>query len=361
MSTAVTVHSIGGSVRPAHFDEVLGDMESNIKEKISIPRLSVSGKMFTMIVNGESTVLTKTDPDTGERSNLQFANVVVVAMNPNRSRTFFAKGYVKGENQAPACYSSDGLRPDKDIKAPQSATCAACPKSVKGSKISDNGKETYACDVKKRLAVWPEIMLRNPSLNLPVMQMVLPITSIWDKQNSQNDAEGWFAWDNYVDDLRARGAKYTGEVVTRIKFDDVDQPKLLFKAVRWLDDAEHHQFNEMLAVKGVAKAPDTLKLLNGKMYEEGEAPAAEEQFEQLADKPKAEVDDDDDGFGAAAAAIPAAKAEPEAKPKAEPKAKAAAKPKAEPKQEAAASKPEPDVAAAAPSDALAALAAEWDM
>ena len=171
----------------------------------------------------------------------------------------------------------------------------------------------------------------------------------------------WFAWDNYLDDLRARGVKHSGQVITRIKFDNTEYPKLLFKAVRWLDDAEHHQFNEMLAVKGVAKAPDTLKLLNGKMYEEGEAPAAEEPFEQLADKPKAKVEDDDDGFGAAAAAIPAAKAEPEAKAKAEPKAKAAAKPKVEPKPEAAASKPEPEVAKAAPSDALAALAAEWDM
>src|SRR5512144_215123 len=138
-STQVALNTIGGLARPAHLDEAFGDA-GNIREKASIPSLTIAGKKFTMKVDGEAKVLTKTDADTGELVNLQFVNVVVLDMNPNRSRTFFAKEYVSGENQMPACYSSDGKVPDKEIAQPQAATCAACPKSVKGSKIR-NGKE----------------------------------------------------------------------------------------------------------------------------------------------------------------------------------------------------------------------------
>jgi len=324
MSTAMQVF-MGGAVRPANVAAAF-DGEGNIAEKFSIPRLSIAGKKFAMEIGGETTILTRPDPDTGEKVNLPFVNVVVVNMNPKRSRTYFAKAYVPGENQAPECYSSDGVKPDADCKTPVAATCAACPKSVKGSRIKD-GKEGYACDTKKRLAVWPAAMLSNPSLNIPVLQLLLPITSIWDKQNSQNDAEMWFAWDNYVDDLRARGVKHTGEVVTRIKFDNTEHPKLLFKAVRWLDDAEHAQFNELAAVKAVMDTEDVRKLLHGKMFDPEEAV----EFETA--KP--------------AAAKPAAA--PAEKPKAE-KAKAA-KP---------AEVPKAATPAAAPSATLAALAAEWD-
>lgn len=356
MSTAM-VAFMGGSVRPAHADEVFAE-DANIKEKISIPSMSIAGKKFSMKISGETKVLTKVDTDTGEKVNLQFVNVVVVAMNPNRSRTFFAKAYVSGENQAPACYSSDGKTPDKDVKNPQAATCASCPKSVKGSKISDNGVETYACSSVKRLAIWPEAMLRKPELDIPVMQMVLPMTSIWDKENKQNDAEMWFAWDNYVDDLRTRGVKHTGEVITRIKFDNSEYPKLLFKAVRWLDDAEHAQFNELAAVKSVIDTDYVKRLLHGAMYEAPEDAAPNPDQPKVAAKPKAE---DDDGFEQVAAEKP--KAEPKPEPKAESKAEPkATKPKAQPKPAAAEpSKPAAPVASAAPSDALAALADEWDL
>jgi len=356
-STQVALNAIGGLARPAHLDEAFGDA-GNIREKVSIPSLTIAGKKFTMKVDGDAKVLTKTDTDTGELVNLQFVNVVVLDMNPNRSRTFFAKDYKPGENQMPACYSSDGKVPDKDIAQPQAATCAACPKSVKGSKIRE-GKEGYACDVKKRLAVWPEAMLHNAKLGIPPLQMALPITSIWDKDNTQNDAEGWFAWDNYVSDIRAKGVKHTAEIVTRIKFDNTDHPKTLFKAVRYLDDAEHAQFKEVSAVKevavydksGHATSDDVTKLLFGKMYDPDAAPTPEDVAKPAAIAAPAKAAVEDDGFGevvekSKAEAAPAAKVE---KPKREPKASAAAP-----------SKPAETVATAAPSDALAALAAEWD-
>jgi hypothetical protein len=341
MSTAMQVF-MGGSVRPANVAAAF-DEDSNIKEKISIPSMSIAGKKFAMKVGGETTILTKSDPETGERVNLNFVNVVVVAMNPNRSRTFFAKAYVPGDNQMPACYSSDGAKPDADVKTPVAATCASCPNSVKGSRIRE-GREGYACESKKRLAIWPAAMLSNPELHLPVMQLILPMTSIWDKENKQNDAEMWFAWDNYVDDLRTRGVKHTGEVVTRIKFDNTEHPKLLFKAVRWLDDSEHAQFGELAKVKAVKDTDEVKKLLHGRLYEE---PVAGEAHVAIATPAKVAAEDDDGFSQMAPATVPANPAPPR-------KPRAAATPKATP------TKPEAPVASVGATQSIADLAAEWD-
>lgn len=360
MSTGTGLQTfMGGAVRPANVAAAF-DSEGNIREKLSLPTLSIKGKQFSMKINGETIALTKTDADTGERVNLGFVNVVVVAMNPNRSRTFFAKAYVPGENQMPACYSSDGVKPDTDVKTPVSATCASCPNSVKGSRIKE-GREGYACESKKRLAIWPAAMLSNPELKLPVMQLILPMTSIWDKENKQNDAEMWFAWDNYVDDLRARGVKHTGEVVTRIRFDNTEHPKLLFKAVRWLDDSEHARFGELAAVKGIMNSDDVKKLLFGKMYDE-DAVAVVETAAAAPVPAKPAVSEDDDGFAGAAKAASTAVAEP-AKVADKPKTPKATKAPAEVPAKTPAAEPSKapaPVAAAAPSAALQQLAAQWE-
>lgn len=338
---------MGGAQMPAHVAAAFAE-ESNIKEKVSIPTLSIAGKKFSMKIGGENTVLTKKDADSGETVNLSFVEVVVVDQNPNRSRTFFAKEYVSGENQAPECYSSDGKTPDKDVKTPCAATCASCPNSVKGSRIKQ-GKEGYACETKKRLAVWPSAMLRK-DLNIPPLQLILPITSVWDKENKQNDAEGWFAWDNYVDMLRGMGVTHTGQIITRVKFDNTEHPKLLFKAVRWLDDAEHAQFNEIAKVKALIGTDAVKKLLFGKLYDEDHAPVETAKPAAIA-APK--VEEDDDGFSQAAAPV-VEKPKAELKPKAEKKAEAKA-PAAEP------SKPAPEVKSVTPgTSGLASLAAEWD-
>ncbi|MHB0965330.1 MAG: hypothetical protein ACYC36_02640 [Bellilinea sp.] len=359
---------MGGAQMPAHVAAAFAE-ESNIKDKVSIPTMSISGKKFSMKIGGEINILTKIDPETGEKMNMSFINVVVLDQNPNRSRTYFAKEYVSGENQMPECYSTDGKTPDKDVKTPAAATCASCPNSVKGSKIR-NGKEGYACESKKRLAIWPAAMLQK-DMGLPPMQLILPITSIWDKENKQNDAEGWFAWDNYLENLRNMGVTHTAQIVTRIKFDNTEHPKVLFKAVRWLDDGEHIQFGEIAKVKNIIGSEDVRKLLYGKLYDEDHPPVE-------AAKPAApKQSEDDDGFSQVAAqtadnsAVEAAKkaaaeqaaAEDKAAKKAAADAKKAAEKAAEKAAAVAAaeaSKPAPAVAeVTTATPGLAALAAEW--
>jgi hypothetical protein len=131
--------------------------------------------------------------------------------------------------------------------------------------------------------------------------------------------------------------------------------------VRYLDDSEHAQFKEVSAVKevaiydksGHATSGDVTKLLFGKMYDPDAAITPEDVAKPAAIAAPAKAAVEDDGFGGAAVAE---------KPKAEVAAAAKVeKPKREPKASAAApSKPAETVATAAPSDALAALAAEWD-
>jgi hypothetical protein len=218
---------------PAHLANVFGD-EGNIAPRQSINQLSYRGKVWRRVVAGEETQLTRQSADTGEQEPIPIVQVILLDHNKQRSRSFFEGNYEDGKNSAPRCYSGDGIKPDASVKEPISATCATCPNAVKGSKITENGKQSTLCSPFKRVAVIPSANIGQH----PPMLLKLAQTSIWDKDNPE-EAKGWYAWDNYLDMLRARGAKHTGMVETRIKFDlRVAYPKLLFSAARWLSPEE---------------------------------------------------------------------------------------------------------------------------
>lgn len=86
---------------------------------------------------------------------------------------------------------------------------------MKGSKITDCGTQSTLCAPFKRIAVVPSAQIGKH----PAMLLRLAQTSVWDKDNASNEAQGWYAWDQYLDMLRARGAKHTAAVETRVKFD----------------------------------------------------------------------------------------------------------------------------------------------
>lgn len=216
---------------PAYFAQLPPD-QVNIGPKDTVPSLSFRGKTWRMIVDGDETVVMNSS---GEP--VTSVDVVLLDYIKKRSRVFYAGPYVAGENKKPDCSSLDGERPDADVENPCAATCAACPNSVKGSKITPAGKPSTACGVTKRIAVVPSgptAMVKSPPLLLR-----LPATSIWDKQNQENEAKGFYAWEQYIDMLRQRGCQNVAQVVTRIRFDHrTEYPKLLFAAVRWLTPEE---------------------------------------------------------------------------------------------------------------------------
>lgn len=349
MTTALTMFGDNAQL-PAHL-QALQEQE-NIVTRDSTPILSLKGKTWRMRIDGEETILTRTNAD-GESEPVPQVKVVVLNVNPNRSRTFYAGAYDSSKNASPDCWSSDGTRPDKDVKQPVAATCASCPNSVKGSKVNDAGKETTACSVLKRIAVIPAV---RPEMT--AMLLKIPQTSIWDKNNAENEAKGWFAWDQYIDFLRQRGLKHTAGVVTKIKFDpNVEYPKLLFSAERWLT-AE-----ETTSVVPLVNSEAVTKLLSGRIDEGGAeapehpvapatasteskpAPTAPAPEPAAPAAPAVSDEDDEDAFASAAPVAPAAP-------------KPAAKPKAAKAAPASVAQPAP-VVTGTPTD-LAALASQWD-
>jgi hypothetical protein len=261
--------------------------ESNIDVRVSIDQLSYRGKVWRRVVGGEETVMTKMDGD-GERVNMQSVKVVVLAQNKARSRSYYAGAYTPGENKSPDCYSADGITPDKSVAEPCADKCADCPNSVKGSKVSDNGKAMTACSVFKRLAIVPAGVAGIAKH--PVMLLRLAQTSVWDKDDGANVAQGWYAWDQFQEMLKARGCDHSAQVETHVKFDSaVEYPKLLFSTKRWLTE------EEVAAAKARIKSDATVigNVLTGG---DRDGVAGTGATRLPAPKPAAE----DDGFGTVA-------------------------------------------------------------
>lgn len=236
-----------GNQLPAHIGAFMSDEESNIAPKNTIPQLSFRGKVWRTVLEGEEKTVCGQD---GEPRTV--IKVVILNQNAARSRSFYEGAYVEGKSQAPACWSADGKVPDADVKEPQAAACASCPQSVKGSKITDAGKETTACAQYKRLAVVP-----YPGIHITPMLLRLPQTSLWDGKNEENEGKGWYAYDQYIDMLRARGCTHTAAVVTKVKFDSrTAYPKLLFAAEGWLAP------DELLKLKAIWNGEDVKELIN---------------------------------------------------------------------------------------------------
>lgn len=233
MSTNIIPFSSSGNDVPAHIAALFGE-DGNIAPRISIDQLSYRGKVWRRIVDGEETQLTRTNTD-GDAEPVPIVSIVVLDHNKGRSRAFYEGAYEEGKNASPSCYSGDGVTPDTSVKEPCAKTCATCPNSVKGSKITETGKQSTLCSPFKRVAIVPAAGLGAH----PVMLLRLAQTSVWDKDNGENEAKGWYAWDQYLDMLRARGAKHTAAVETKVKFDlRMAYPKLLFSASRWLNPEE---------------------------------------------------------------------------------------------------------------------------
>lgn len=239
MSTEmIPFNATGGGLNtiPAHVAALFSEDEANLTARVTIDQLSYRGKIWRLVVDGKEHAMLKNDPDSGEQVPVPLVNVIVLDYNKKRSRSYYPGAFEEGKNAAPVCYSADGVTPDDSVAEKQSPTCAACPMSQKGSKITDDGKQSVACSQFKRLAIIPV----GPKAGThPVMLLRLAQTSMWDKDNKENETKGWFAWDQYMDMLRANQARHTANVATKIKFDTrFAYPKLLFSADRWLNADE---------------------------------------------------------------------------------------------------------------------------
>jgi len=195
------------------------------------PVMSIKGKNFTVVRDGERTVLTK-EVD-GEKISVPSIDVVLVKANKGTSKVFYAKGYQEGsEATKPDCFSNTGDRPDPSVSTPQAKSCAVCPNNQWGSKIGDNGGKGKACQDSVRMAIATPDLINDPYL------LRVPPASIK-------------SLGEYGKMLAKRGVGYS-MVVTKIGFDmESPTPKLTFKPTGLLSDTAYAQVQEVVASETV--------------------------------------------------------------------------------------------------------------
>ena len=248
-------------------------------------RISIKGGVFRLMSAGKEVAAI----------DERFLDVVIVKAAPKVSRIFYAAKY-DGETAAqPDCWSPDGDKPDAKSANKQSATCESCPQNIAGS---GNGN-SRACRYQQRLAV----VLAN-DIEGDVMQLALPATSIFGKEEGENrPLQAYARW------LVAQSVD-PSMVVTRMKFDTkAEAPKIHFKAMRWLTDDEFTQAGDQGKTEDASKAV-TMSV--------GAVDNAKPADAMQGDKPKAkakpapapEADDEDE----APAPAPKAKAKAKAAP-----------------------------------------------
>lgn len=340
MGTSVSLFDQPKMNVPAHIAKFF-EQESNITDKVTVPSLSYEGKVWTISLNGDKTKLMKKDAE-GDDVPVSVMRVVVLDYAKRRGRAYYEGTYDPAKAGAPVCWSEDGVAPDATVKEPQCGKCESCPMAAKGSKVTDNGKSVAACSQHRMLVVVPAA-----NLGFEPLRLKIAVTSDWDKNSPDLEAQNWFAFNNYTDMLKSKGAGHTAALVTKIKFDpNTAYPKLVFSADRWLSD------DELAVVAPVIKSDKVKGLIAGTWTPAGAdgvanaAPAAKDD-----DAPTSVSTHASDALIAKAAEEAAAakvKAEAAAAAKAE---KAAAKAKAE--AEAAAAKKAADEAKAAETNPLA--------
>lgn len=185
------------------------------------PRISIKGSVFRKIVNGEEVM----------RNEDRAMNVIFLSMGKEEYRTYYAETYKEGQTTTPDCWSSDGKTPDAVVTNPQHPNCADCPQNIKGSGQGDS----RAC----RFSRWTAVALEN-DLDGDVLQLVLPSQSVFGKGE-----KGKLPLRQYAKFLAGHNLPVTA-VVTEMRFDtDSATPKLTFKPVRPLEEAEYIKCREL--------------------------------------------------------------------------------------------------------------------
>lgn len=208
------------------------------------PHISRKGNRFTMVDGaGNQKPVALMDPN----GNV-YIDVVVIDVNPAKSKTYYAGKWSEDSTEGPACFSDNGTGPSVHASKPQAPTCAVCPMAEWGSATSKlTGAAIPACQDGKKLAV---IIPGDPA-NL-VYEFVVPPASFSDKETG---------WVRYGQSLRtfsigSRSADLC-DVVTRISFVPGKMGIMAFTAVSLIDEA-------MAARMDAAWAADSTAAVVGK-------------------------------------------------------------------------------------------------
>lgn len=258
---------------PAHLAGVNLGVTDKLMEGIfqGGDRIGLKGSRFRLIVNGKEEHVREEN----------YLDVILLNAAPAVSRAYYAQAYKQGENQAPACYSADGIVPCADAKSIQNDKCATCPQNIKGSKIAD-GNQYKACGYFRRLV----IMLAGDTEHRRVYKLDVKSQGLWGEGAKFNDGSEAFALNEYLKAVSNRGLDL-GLVVTRLSFDtNSSTPKLLFRPSRFVDAAE------LTAVQSLVGTDEVVKLAEVTMATvdlSGEEPTAGDTQQEATQAPAAQT------------------------------------------------------------------------
>ena len=186
------------------------DVDSLASSSLSIPRISLKGKKFRVILDGEE--IKKPSPE---------LEVVILAVEPDAGlfiKTYYEGTYNPNDTSPPSCSSSNGIHPDSWVTSPISDRCNTCSKNVFGSATSASGKKAKACKDSKR--VWVTL---PDDIEGTVFALGIPVTSL------KSVAE-------YAKLLKNNNYPMTA-IVTKMTMDDEsDFPQLQFEVARFLTE-----------------------------------------------------------------------------------------------------------------------------
>lgn len=255
MSNMIPFNPAGGALAvPSYLQQSFEQTRNDdLYTSQALPSLLYRGKVWRYIWKGEEVAVMDADGNA-----VPTVEVIMLKANPHNTKAYYAKNYAEGDNAPPDCFSLDGKTPDASVKTPQSPNCATCEWNVFGSRVGADGQAGgKACGDRRRIAVI------TPDFQVGPLKLDLSPTSMSDRDNKENEARGWYAMRQYGDFLNKHKVNYWG-VVTRLGFDSrAAYPKVLFKAVKFLDEASFRQVLEMQGAEdvrqilGVPSDPDT--------------------------------------------------------------------------------------------------------
>lgn len=324
MGTEVAL--FGGNL-PAHLKARAAELSETAKALMGSggggKRISMKNGVWRLLDNGKEIAQVE------ER----YLDIVIVKAAAKVSRVFYGEKYDSDNPAPPKCWSADGEKPDASIKEPQFSTCANCEQNVAGSGQGNS----RACRFQQRIAAVTAGSLVEHGAKADVLNFTVPATSLFGKADGDKRPLQEYA--------RFLGAQKISPdmVITRMKFDtsdDVEGQKVVFKAMRYLEQDEFEAVEELAASPDADKAitmtvaqVDSVKSKDAvggaapkrtkKTEEEDEAPAKPKASRTKA-KPKDEDEDEAPPPAKTKAKAPAEDDEDEAPPPAKSKAKAAA-------------------------------------
>lgn len=224
-------------------------------------RIGLKGSRFRLIVNGQEEAVLET-------FNL---DVIIVGAAPQVARIYFGGNYDPDEKSHPLCYSANGEVPGADVINPQAARCAICPMNEKGSKISDQGVKTKACNYFKRMVV---ALVDDPEHRL--FKLDAKSMSIFGEGEA---AQNKFTLNEYAKKFSTRGLD-PAHFVTRLSFDpNSSVPKLYFSPLRSISEDEASWVMNLVQSEDV-KALCNITAITDASDAEAEAPAASQPAQQ---------------------------------------------------------------------------------